>query len=175
MSYWYLIGDNDFLKRTISHTEKVDDCWIFKGKKDAYGYGSKSVRMIVDGKKVRKYIKVHRAVWEIINGETELCVLHSCDNRACCRPDHLFVGTHGDNIRDMYSKGRANLKRPFGEDNKRSKYSNETILTIIKDYRDGVRRVDISKKYDMPSSSLSAIMLGYSWSKVTGIKPQKEI
>jgi hypothetical protein len=37
-----------------------------------------------------------------------LFVLHRCDERACCNVDHLFLGTHQDNMDDMHAKGRAN-------------------------------------------------------------------
>lgn len=53
---------------------------------------------------------VHRWVWENAFGEipsTKLVVMHTCDNRKCVRSDHLRLGTQGDNLRDMYAKGRG--------------------------------------------------------------------
>lgn len=56
----------------------------------------------------------HRVAWQIANGSAipgGMHVLHRCDNPLCVRPDHLFLGTHLDNMRDMKMKGRARASR----------------------------------------------------------------
>lgn len=54
--------------------------------------------------------RAHRFSWHQHRGAIPdaLCVLHRCDNRKCVNPDHLFLGTRGDNIRDCFGKGRGN-------------------------------------------------------------------
>ena len=82
-------------------------CWNWHGNKDAGGYGRASVSQGSRAKKLS--ISSHRMSWIAFNGEIPygMHVLHRCDNRACCNPDHLFLGTHQDNMRDMHAKGRG--------------------------------------------------------------------
>lgn len=61
-------------------------------------------------------IKSNRLAWFVYYREVpKLCVLHKCDNRACVRKDHLFLGTRGDNNSDRAAKGRSyNVRDSLG-------------------------------------------------------------
>lgn len=82
-----------------------DDCWLWLGGTIAKGYGQMGAGRAGDGTKL-----VHRVAWEAANGPIPAGahVLHQCDNPPCCNPAHLFLGTNGDNVADMYRKGRGN-------------------------------------------------------------------
>ena len=61
------------------------------------------------GSEQHAHVRAHRFSWELANGPIPdgLNALHSCDNRPCVNPEHLFLGTHGDNVKDKVAKGRA--------------------------------------------------------------------
>lgn len=76
-----------------------DECWPWTAAINSGGYGSI--------KDVGKTISAHRAAWFLEHGNwPSLYVCHRCDNRRCCNPAHLFLGTHKDNMDDMRAKGR---------------------------------------------------------------------
>jgi hypothetical protein len=89
--------------RFWSKVEKSDECWKWTAGKHNAGYG-------VFWEKGRFY-KAHRWSWERERGPIPdgLNLLHKCDNPACVRPDHLFLGTQKDNVNDMVSKGRHGI------------------------------------------------------------------
>jgi hypothetical protein len=85
----------------MSRVEILDEgCWIWTGSR-AGGYGT----LRVDG----KVQKTHRLSYAEFIGQIPdgLCVCHHCDNPPCFNPDHLFLGTHNDNMQDMKRKGRS--------------------------------------------------------------------
>ena len=95
--------DNE--SRFWSHVEKGPSCWEWQGGLYGGGYGLFSV----GPKKARKTIPAHRFSYTLVHGaiDTGLFVCHTCDNKKCVNPKHLFVGTQRDNMGDCSRKNRA--------------------------------------------------------------------
>lgn len=86
----------------LSRVVKGDGCWGWVGKRDTFGYG---VITLYDG---APRTSAHRVSWMIHYGiiPESMFVFHKCDNPPCSNPEHLFIGTHIDNMRDAVQKGR---------------------------------------------------------------------
>lgn len=78
-------------------------CWEWCGGIKGRGYGS----LWIPG--ARQNVFAHRIAYALLKGAPPdgALVLHTCDNKPCCNPKHLFLGTHEDNMADMRAKGRA--------------------------------------------------------------------
>lgn len=144
---------NDILSRTIK-TET--GCLEWTLGRTVRGYG----RIKYKGKDRR----VHRIVWELENGEIPkgMFVCHTCDNPPCCNLDHLFLGTHSDNMKDMWRKGRnpKGLKNIKGEKHPRSILTETQVLEILNS-KDPVKK--LSKAYRISDKTIYKIKAKNSW------------
>lgn len=135
----------------------VEDCWPWAAAVDSRGYG----HLRWDGRVWR----AHRLAYVLATGPIAKrhghhgdVVMHRCDNRLCCNPAHLAIGSHAENMADMARKGRA-AKAP-GEENGRAILTEDQVRAIRADPR-GTRT--ICKDYPVSRSAVQRIKTGKAW------------
>ena len=112
--------------------KKENGCWDWTLSTTDFGYGRVSLGRSAQG------VKTHQVAYALTYGAIpeDKNVLHHCDNRLCCNPEHLFLGTKKDNTHDMMQKGRMSAPPThFGEKHPNTKFDKETALKILQDHR----------------------------------------
>lgn len=100
----------------------------------------------------------HRVAYKLFKGDIpeKKLVLHTCDNKICVNPEHLYAGTHKDNAKDMHK--RAN--KPLG----RSKLSRVQVVEIRERYKArGITQTQLAKEYGVQQTAISRAILGQTY------------
>lgn len=144
----------------------IGQCWVWTSGKDLRGYGCFN-------KAPGEATRAHRYSWAITVGPVPdgLSVLHRCDERACVRPDHLFLGDQGDNMRDMAAKGRQwvqlNPERHFrGEQHPNAALTETSVIEARRRHAAGESFGAIARNLGVNRSSVARAVLRKSWKHV---------
>jgi hypothetical protein len=137
---------------------KPSGCVEWDGYRMNMGYGEL-------GFKGRK-ILAHRLSWVLHNGKPadgmEVC--HKCDNPACVNPEHLFLGTHADNMRDCHAKGRNGFCH--GSKSGMAKTNEAAVLQILRLRSEGAETKELGRMFGLSIGALYQIFRGDTWNRV---------
>ena len=170
-----------------------DDCWLWQGHTNPNGYGVLRWQ--------GPHVVAHRIAYAVSRGipvwrgkatKDAMLVCHTCDNKPCVNPRHLFLGTHDDNRRDCVAKGRQASgeragvnthpeKRAFGERSGARKHP-ETVIrgsqrpcakltesdipVIRAKLEAGERPLLIARSYGVAAATIFGIKSGKNWKHV---------
>jgi len=157
-----------------SHQPHLGPCWMWMAYLDLKGYGRLSVATYPNGFYKPRLAYAHILVWEEINGTkpSGLCVLHKCDNPACVRPDHLFLGTRAENNKDRHAKGRY-ATMPKGSNCTQHRLTEDEVREIRTICKPGIpwhsndnSYSDLARKYGVSFHTIRLAVLRKNWAHV---------
>ena len=139
--------------------QQPGDCWLWQGSTNWGGYGLFKFRGKDQG--------AHRVAWILTVGEIPAedgyhgtCVLHACDTPSCVNPRHLSLGTQKDNIAEREVRNRGN--RP-AKVNNQLRWTEDDIREIRRLHKDGIKQVDIAKRFQTSRGTISRIVNRKRW------------
>ena len=147
--------------------DQATGCWDWTGSKIKFGYG----RIGVDD----KTYSAHRLSYQVFRGEIPdgLCVCHKCDNPSCINPDHLFLGTHSENMIDAYRKGRVlppeggNAQYKKGHKAFNRVLPDNQVIEIKRMLKTGVAPSIIARKMNLKRQVVADIKRGQAYFDIT--------
>lgn len=132
-------------------------CWEWQCSINRHGYGALRYE--------KKAWLSHRLAYSLAVGSVPdgLCVLHKCDNRKCCNPAHLFLGTNDDNVQDRNSKGRT----PRGEKSGTSKLKDADVIAIRATYKPfEVTKRMLADRFSVSFAAIDSIISRRTWKHI---------
>lgn len=136
--------------------EPNSGCWLWLGALNRQGYG----KLALHGRR-GTFELAHRTAWRLYHGPlpADVLVCHACDMPTCVNPDHLWLGTHQDNVRDCMQKGR--LASCQGSDNARAILNERQVREIL---NSGSSIKALAATYGVSRSTIYAVLSGQNWS-----------
>lgn len=124
-----------------------DECWIWTGPVNAYGYGDMNIARATTR-------QAHRFAFLLLVDAAlpaDSVVCHACDNPPCCNPSHLFAGTHADNMADKKAKGRAASRGRNGA----ARLTDEQYEAIERRAAAGEPQVSLAREFGISPQAVS--------------------
>jgi hypothetical protein len=137
--------------------KSADGCWEWQGARNTYGYGAFTFDKRSHG--------AHRLMYQLERGPIPngMLVCHTCDNRACVNPDHLYVGTHRDNSIDMVARCRS----VRGEATALHKLTERIVRDMRRRYFSGqATQVQLAAEYGIHNRTVQRAIIGKTWKHV---------
>lgn len=131
-------------------------CLQWPWAKDEKGYGR------VQDARDRRIKSVHRLVWEAFNGPPKGQILHTCDNKTCANIEHLYDGTHKDNVNDALTRRRYKE----GSAHYLSLFTQEQVIEILYWAAGGQTASALARKFGGDRKTICAILEGRTWKSV---------
>lgn len=116
------------------------DCWPWTGFKKSSGHGLTSYKSAPIHASRKAYILTHGPI------EIAKCVLHRCDNAACCNPSHLYLGSRADNMIDRFGNVAAADRSHTGRNRV---LTDEQIEVLWQMRREGAKLKECATKFDV--------------------------
>lgn len=137
-------------------------CWLWRRSK-VNGYGRVAIPSPFRCKNAQATMSAHRLSYEAFVGPipSGMFVCHSCDVRPCCNPEHLWVGTHAQNVADMKAKRRA----AHGEIHHRAKLTEADVVLIRES---SMSPTETAKAFGVSLRTVYGIRRGRVWRHVEG-------
>lgn len=137
--------------------ESQSGCWMWIGAVLHRGYGAFKLD--------RATVRAHRFSWLIHFGTIPkgLNVLHRCDAPLCVNPQHLFLGTQSDNMRDMRQKGRGKTPRLRMERHPMAKINMSIAEEIRAKRREGATEPELMREYAVARTTITDVCRGKRW------------
>lgn len=137
---------------------RTTECWLWQAGVDGHGYG-----VFNKGKGTRR---AHRIALMFLGAiiPVHKIVCHHCDNVRCCNPNHLYIGTTLENVRDKMERGRHRVNR--GQEAGGSKLKNEDVYKIRERLKNGERGIDLAVEFHVSQQTICGIKKRHRWNHI---------